>query len=128
MFDRTVNFPAVANHANPQAVTVHEHAAPTADSIRLAEEFRERTIDQVLSEVLATLPENEISGVVIEYSPMLRQRRIGFRLNGRTHSVTIYEEVALSENPAAALVNALAEEIAKVLTAETLRTLSWRRS
>lgn len=62
---------------------VHEHRAPTDDSIRIAKEYEEKIWKEVTHRVLQDIPSIEANYIVTEESCYDRSRHIFFKVNGR---------------------------------------------
>jgi hypothetical protein len=62
---------------------VHEHRAPTDDSIRLAKEYEEKIWKDITDRVTVDIPSIDASYVQTEESHYDRARHIFFKVNGR---------------------------------------------
>lgn len=71
--------------------TVHEHRAPTDDSIRLAKEYEEKAWKSVTDRILVDVPEIEAKVVICEKDYASREKRILFTVNGRKVDVRLPE-------------------------------------
>ena len=78
MFDRTVIQKATESRLVPYEKTVHEHRAPTDDSIRIYEETLQKAEDRLLSVV--TLGDNKLKGSIAVFEDMLN---LGTHVNYR---------------------------------------------
>lgn len=64
MFDRTF----VNNQSGPSKITVNENKAPTDDSIRLAEEYREKLRSEFIKAyTFGDMQANEMNGMVVQF-------------------------------------------------------------
>jgi hypothetical protein len=73
----------------PSTININEHRAPTDDSIRLADEMREKLLRSlVISQVDA---DNVITGVIVEVNDTFGEKRIfvGFMLNGKKYEIEL---------------------------------------
>ena len=119
MFDRTVV------NSSPSSIhsTVHEHRAPTDDSIRLYDEMRKKAEDAIIASV--RVKDTHFEGVIHHYRDFANARlqfRVIYSLNGKKmttnydHSERDYSESA--EDIYLKIVDAVARDIANEILAK----------
>lgn len=85
MFNKTTIIEAPDKEYVPyeKSVTVHQHRAPTDESIRLAKEYEERIWKDISNRVTIDIPSIDAAYVQTEESCYDRARHIFFKVNGR---------------------------------------------
>lgn len=85
MFNRTTIVEAPEKEYVPyeKSVTVHQHRAPTDESIRLAKDYEEKIWKDIASRVTVDIPSIDSSYVQTEESHYDRARHIFFKVNGK---------------------------------------------
>lgn len=88
MFDRMyIDAPQITQSVTR---TVHEHRAPTDESIKIYREMVEKARAEVLDAVLNGVPDNLLNHVKLEVTDSAltgrRKYRFAFKLNGQPHS------------------------------------------
>ncbi len=106
-------------HAGPSRVDVHEHRAPTDDSIRVFDELRAKAEASVLATM--RVEGNDVRGtVVIQTDPSTIEMKAVFlfRLNGRDHriDVPLPRQRMIPDPPK--LGDMLRDELAKAIAGE----------
>lgn len=113
MFDRHVH---QHGPSYPQTVNIHEHRAPTDDSIRLANEMREKIEESVV--VAQIRGENSLQGEMIEVAITGLGRTVycGFKLNGKDICARVELDSLLSQVDPASVYRKLVEEFSAKVT------------
>jgi flagellar basal body P-ring protein FlgI len=103
--------------------TIHEHKAPTDESIRLFKELEEKALASIVSKL--TPPGNVLTGVVLEkacVTSLTREIIIAFELNHKKYKFAVEISDSLVLDPKQAFVK-LAETIAQTITEQLLDQL-----
>lgn len=125
MFDRYIIRP----DAGPKNVTVHEHRAPTADSVRLAREFEAAAEKKVLDAV--RVENTLVECVVHSYEDFLNDReryKAVLKINGVMREAT--HECGIGQQTQEQIALALRDAVAKVIATEMIGASfkpQWRR-
>src|SRR5262249_26084131 len=85
--------PAPAPRTEYVTRTVHEHRAPTDESIRLAREYEEKAWQAVSNRVLEAVPEIDAQVVVVEKMLDTLESLLLFKVNGKPVRVRFPESV-----------------------------------
>lgn len=109
---------------------IHEHRAPTDESIRLAEEMREKALERILSET--RLESNELNAVwwhITDHMTRSHELRCKFDLNGTKHEFSVelcMDELAFGSNERLMqkLRAAIILEVGKVISMDLFRSNS----
>ena len=122
MFDRIIVAPDRGTKNIYEKRTVHEHRAPTDESVKLLQEMEQAAKDNFLGRF--DFKDNKLNGAVAVMSDYLNNEFvlvILFSLNGHEHRAEVRESMsnhkAITEDTAKYL---LAESIAKAVTKELL--------
>jgi hypothetical protein len=122
MFDRTFIATDQGTKHVYETRNIHEHRAPTDESVKLLREMEKAAKDNFLGRF--DFKDNKLNGTVAVMSDYLNNEfvlAILFSLNGREHRVEVRESMskhkAITEDTAKYL---LAESIAKAVTKELL--------
>jgi hypothetical protein len=82
MFDKTF----VSHNSSPREITVNENRAPTDDSIRLSEEYREKLRQEFVNAYVFD-GANEMNGIVVQFynscTHLANEIYISFDFNGQ---------------------------------------------
>ena len=120
MFDSYSSRTYVTEQRYPQ--TIHNHRAPTDESIKILNEMQEKAEKNLLAKHI--VGENSISGVEIELATncLGKQVWIGFDLNGRKHLARCsVDPLAAELSPGETyrrIVTKLAEEIVRQIVTQ----------
>lgn len=96
--------------------TIHEHRAPTDDSIRLAREYEEKAWEAIERRVLHDIPSIEATAVIAEESFADRATHVFFKVNGRPVRVR-YDKLSPPTH------QSLLEDLAREITSEVIALL-----
>lgn len=95
---------------------VHEHRAPTDDSIRLAKEYEAKIWKDIESRVTENIPSIDASYIISEESCHDRAKHLFFKVNGRPVRVRFEYEHKIDRN-------SIMREIAEKVTQEMMIVL-----
>ena len=111
---------SIVAHSDPQHITktVHEHRAPTDESIRLLNEMEAKAMANVISKL--TPPGNVVSGIIVEHAHMGLERcfTVAFELNGHKFNISQRMNNDLLHLDPASAWKSLFDEIAKAIASE----------
>lgn len=77
--------------------TIHEHRAPTDESIRLAKEYEEKAWKTVENRILEDVPEIDTRVVIVEECYDTREKLLFFRVNGRPIKLRFANSILLTK-------------------------------
>jgi hypothetical protein len=122
MFDKTIVLPGSQHHSHNHShnVTVHEHRAPTDDSIRLAKEMEEKVKNQILGTAIVNNNSFEIALYKLHHISCHSFRAV-WMLNGSKHHIDI--EVSMLKTKQE-IATAVRDEVAKAIASNMLMQLS----
>jgi len=128
MFDRVTIQQGKEPVPYAKTVTVHEHKAPTDESIRLYQEIEQKAYDSILHRIQVN--DNALNfGAIVHMPRMTTNQEIAyvFTLNGReiTGKITIRNHEAMSLDRDA-LVRKIVEDAGKHIAIEILQHLDMR--
>lgn len=95
--------------------TVHEHRAPTDDSIRLAAEYEEKAWKKVTGRLIDTLPTIDAKVIVCERACEIPGKHLLFSVNNRRVRLFLEEDRSGRKDMLRAVADEIAEEIVKQL-------------
>ena len=115
-----------SNHTHNYNTTVHEHKAPTDDSIRLAVEMREKALESVIDSI--KVQSNSFSGQVAQMiDPATFEKCIVviFALNGKRFKIKVSYDfmLTLSTNDMRKRYELVAEEMSKAIALELIKDI-----
>lgn len=97
-------------------INVHEHRAPTDESIRLAKEYEEKAWNNVTNRLLVDIPAINAQVVICERSCESREKRLLFKVNGHKVDVRLDDHSQASNHTIwKEVADAIAEQILKQL-------------
>ena len=125
MFNKTFIYEKRSTEVLPYEKTVNINRAPTDESIRLLKEFEEKAVENIIDKIHVN--DNNINGLVlikqIQLNPFNHKFYWKFTLNGKEYRGDV--ELQLSSWEMRNLVNLLAQEISKVITAELINSFNF---
>ena len=128
MFNKTFIYEKRSTEVIPYEKTVNINRAPTDESVRLLKEFEEKAVENIIDKIHVN--DNSINGVVlvkqIQLNPFNHKFYWKFTLNGKEYRGDV--ELQLSSWEMRNLVNLLAQEISKVITAELINSFNFSKN
>ena len=125
MFNKTFIYEKRSTEVLPYEKTVNINRAPTDESIRLLKEFEEKAVENIIDKIHVN--DNNINGLVlikqIQLNPFNHKFYWKFTLNGKEYRGDV--ELQLSSWEMRNLVNLLAQEISKIITAELINSFNF---
>lgn len=116
-----------STHTHTHTTTIVEKRAPTDESIRLADEMREKTLERILDSI--PVKDNVFEGHLVQVAmdPVDWQYTLHalFKLNGRKYHTTtkIDEMLSITEPDLAKRRAIIAEHLAQVIAVELMKQL-----
>ena len=125
MFNKTFIYEKRSTKVVPYEKTVNINRAPTDESVKLLKEFEEKAVENIIDKIHVN--DNNINGLVlvkqIQLNPFNHKFYWKFTLNGKEYRGEI--ELQLHSWGMRNLVNLLAQEISKVITAELINSFNF---
>jgi hypothetical protein len=97
---------------------VHEHRAPTDESIRLAREYEEKAWAEVEKRMLWQIPGIQAQVIVAESDHGMREKHVIFSINGRRMHICHPESVIVDTQQ---IIKDIANKVAEEITIQLLR-------
>lgn len=128
MFNKNYIYGKRATEVVPYEKTVNINRAPTDESVRLLKEFEEKAVENIIDKIHVN--GNSINGLVlvkqIQLNPFNHKFYWKFTLNGKEYRGDV--ELQLSSWEMRNLVNLLAQEISKIITAELINSFNFDKN
>ena len=128
MFNKTFIYEKRSTKVVPYEKTVNINRAPTDQSVKLLKEFEEKAVENIIDKIHVN--DNNINGLVlvkqIQLNPFNHKFYWKFTLNGKEYRGDV--ELQLSSWEMRNLVNLLAQEISKIITAELINSFNFNRN